>query len=280
MIVAVDFDKTLTAGDTIHTVATVPRARHPDTPPFAPLVAAYLRDISAHAAKWQPRLSSTPLGKKQQCRALLDEYLESLRPLECASLVRVGESRVLAQATRAEFRSAGCTLAGLQSGAADALRGCLDRGHRVCVVSANWSADFIRGALEARGVDERRVEVYCNKMVFDRVSGESTGRVLARVVVAADKVGVIEGVRDRVARELGRRPLVVYVGDSLTDLPALLGADAGVLVGSDPDVLAWCSRLGIPPAATDEHPHVLRLLENWGQLSDIIDHMERSALAA
>ena len=105
----------------------------------------------------------------------------------------------------------------------------------VTVVSVNWDAAWIRGCLRAGVAAEcgdvsavERVDVRCNNL--EVVDGVTTGRwaVGESVLTAEDKV--------RILRELqGEGGRVCYVGDSETDLGALVEACVGVVVGGRMD---------------------------------------------
>lgn len=39
--------------------------------------------------------------------------------------------------------------------------------------------------------------------------------------------------------------IMVYIGDSITDLPCLLHADIGIIMGNSPGLIETCKRIGI-----------------------------------
>ncbi|KAJ1956352.1 hypothetical protein GGI12_005330, partial [Dipsacomyces acuminosporus] len=232
-ILAVDFDKTLTVADTTADVVAVAKRKYPDYRDFPWFVDEYLKDYAVYEAKWQPILDAHVKDKSVD-RSLLDRYLEALRPVEEASLKRVSEHGILAGVSHSEFAQGGRAVQ-LQPGAADAINQFLSSSssstgnpHYVHVISVSWSTDFIRGALEARGVhiSDKRISIHSNSPEFCKEApGLSTGELRPKMVVASDKVSVLKKIKHRAASRHGQEPFVAYAGDSLTDLPALLLAD-------------------------------------------------------
>ncbi|KAJ2727025.1 hypothetical protein GGI07_000142 [Coemansia sp. Benny D115] len=269
VIVALDFDKTLTQNDTISRIVSFIKAKHPKHADFGPIDKSYYDALSHHQALWQPQLHQSPLTKQ-----LIAQYLGSFRDLEEKSLARTNQSGILAGVTRQELWEAGRSVA-FQKDAAKAINELVDNGsYRVCVVSVNWTKDYIKGALQANGVVEwQSVDVYCNDFEFDEDTGLSTGVVQPRMVVAQDKVDAIA----RICEHEGAECRVVYVGDSTTDFLALLDADVGLLVGDNTAVLEWCDRLGVPlgkPRAVDGCTKTLHCLEHWADLGLLVRRLD------
>ncbi|KAJ2440854.1 hypothetical protein GGF42_007488, partial [Coemansia sp. RSA 2424] len=113
-----------------------------------------MKDLCAYEARFQSVVGDqgTPTAWSH---GMLNEYLEGLRPIENASLERLGSRQVLAGASRKEFYAGGGGhSAKIRSGAAALINKALsDSMWKVIVVSTNWSEDFIRGALEFAGVN-------------------------------------------------------------------------------------------------------------------------------
>ncbi|KAJ2712323.1 hypothetical protein H4R19_002812, partial [Coemansia spiralis] len=192
VVLALDFDRTLTVGDTLHAVAAVAASRQPTPSRFPWCASKYAAEYAAFEAKWQPSFPRPPSARPAFPR-LLNAYVESLRRVEERSLHRIAVNGVLARASRADFAAAGRRIE-LQPGAADAVNGFLrDPNFHVCVVSANWSRDFIRGALEAAGVglDGHPPPIFSNDPEFSPDTGLSTGTIWPEVVVASDKAAAL-----------------------------------------------------------------------------------------
>ncbi|KAJ2520949.1 hypothetical protein GGI11_002155 [Coemansia sp. RSA 2049] len=274
LVLALDFDKTLTEHDTIADVAAVARRIRPEHRDFEWFVDEYIKDHDCFEREWAARIDgrrrdSDRGGNSAVDRGFLDEYLEALRPVENASLRRVVDHRILAGVTTDDLFAAG-TAVRFRPGAADTINHFIrtpDHSSSICVVSINWSESFIRGALSANGVDHSLVDIYCNDMAFDAQTGLSTGHLPSAMVVASDKVAAIASVARAVAETHGRPPTIVYAGDSLTDLPALLDANVGLLFGDSKAPADWCEwlavRFGEQRGARSDASQVLYKLDSW-----------------
>ncbi|KAJ2803033.1 hypothetical protein H4R20_003051 [Coemansia guatemalensis] len=275
LVLALDFDQTLTTTDTLHLVASTVRQKHPERPGFQWFTDKYMEDYNAFKTKWEP-IIARHAEEQTVTRALLDQYLEAQRAVEESSLARISQHAILAGTSRQEFADGGYSVQ-LQPDAAAAINHflCTPDCH-VCVVSVNWSEDFVRGALEANGVQVcKGLLIYCNNPVFDSKTGLSTSVIHPQLVAASDKTDIIASVRNETALQYKAEPTVVYIGDSLTDLPALLLADVGLLVGQSASVSRWCKLLGIefgsPRPA--EGNKVLHHLPRWSKAQYIIDQL-------
>ncbi|KAJ2766475.1 hypothetical protein IWQ57_004346 [Coemansia nantahalensis] len=272
VVLALDFDGTLTASDTLPAVVAAAAARRPSKLSHYPWCARkYAAVYADFAAKWQQEFDRTATASPVYPR-LLDEYLESLRPIEEGSLHCITKHRVLACAYRSDFAAAGRN-AVLRPGAAYAVNGFLrDPNFHVCVISANWSSDFIRGALEAArvGYRGRLPQIFSNDPEFSAYR-RSTGAIQRNVVVVSDKAAALAKITDKVARKSGTQPAVVYAGDSLMDLPLLLRADLGLLVGHNEEVDAWCRRLGVQIGQPRYRGKVLHRLDSWREARNMVD---------
>lgn len=134
-------------------------------------------------------------------------------------------------------------------------------------LSANWSADLIKGALAtslaAAGGRPEALLVHSNDLAFD-ARGISTGDMRRAVVSAPDKLRVLEGlmagtfaadpafqsrdVMQDASPGFGpgmKRPFTVYLGDGITDLLALLSADLGIVVGQSFSLRKICAAYGV-----------------------------------
>ncbi|KAJ2482886.1 hypothetical protein IWW56_000727 [Coemansia sp. RSA 2131] len=205
----------------------------------------------------------------------MDQYLESLRQVENASQERIKDFKILAGVSRVELYNGG-RQAQFQSGAVDVINYFLRVPNcHVCVTSANWSTDFIQGALDGNGVSNQPpISVYCNELKFSKRTSLSTGTMYPRLVVASDKAAVIETYREVLASRYGSKPRLVYAGDSLTDLPALLLADVGLLVGQSDNVAKWCRMLDVEFSKPrfDENDKTLYRLLDWSSAINIIEN--------
>ncbi|QLQ82550.1 hypothetical protein HG537_0H03130 [Torulaspora globosa] len=99
------------------------------------------------------------------------------------------------------------------------------------IISVNWSAEFIRGA-----VGEELVEldnVYCNQLVSD---GDTfTGQFSNQLLTGSDKVSFIEKIYQNQCCQ-GTEQQYWYIGDSETDILALLHPKVNGVLLIDPEL--------------------------------------------
>ncbi|EGS23651.1 nuclease-like protein [Thermochaetoides thermophila DSM 1495] len=253
-LLLLDFDGTITCTDTLHALISLSIARttkcmselkttsqkRPNTAALFSLwddiVREYVAAHTAHSAQYRPR--------EEDRREIDDEfdYLESVKPIEKASVARVGAAGFFAglvsweeakyeSVEDVETRKWGLRDLGrsavlhskdtnvppdgggelcveVRKGFGEFMKrfgGTNTDDWEVAVVSVNWSAEFIRG--EVKG------------------PAELGGDVLVSV---KDKLRAMKSVM-----KLDGKERVVYFGDSTTDLACLLAADLGVVVADN-----------------------------------------------
>ncbi|KAJ2744672.1 hypothetical protein GGI20_002769 [Coemansia sp. BCRC 34301] len=194
VILALDFDETLTTQCTLASVVAVAKRKHGQVngKDFQWFSDEYMKDLCLYEAQYRSAFAdqATPTAWS---REMLGTYLEGLRPVEEASLERLSIHKVLAGVTRKEFYFGG-RCATIRPGAAALVNKALgDYKWRVSVVSTNWSEDFIRGALGFAGanVASSAFSVHCNSLEFASDTGLSTGKIEPSIVVAKDKVDLL-----------------------------------------------------------------------------------------
>lgn len=267
----IDWDGTLTKKDTLHLVAKVAYDKH-----FLPL-----HDRNEHTYQ-PPATSWGEVGRKYMAR--YNEHKDQYRPSTNDRTTLAEERKWLASLKEIERFGAQTaeqtglfsrvTRRGVESGGSDALftkqlelrqgwdevirQGMNKSGNKVSILSVNWSAKFIRAALQA-GVKELAatsrqfdrpglMRFVRDELVIDanEVQGlddadGSSGRLERPqpeldVRTSADKLlrmpsrckTKLDIAEDRAVDDYAH--LVVYIGDSETDLECLLAADVGICI--------------------------------------------------
>ena len=238
----VDFDGTCTEADTTGLVAKLAARRGaPDVlSRFDVLERKFLQLL-------QECRSALPATGD---RAALECALDAMDKVSIDITEELSESGILAglQPSDAAKAIAEWRAANEADGAPNALalrRGCLstlrmaaDRGWSLGVLSLNWWPPLIHAFLPI--LSERDAAVWSNNI-------DAAGRVSSYVSGAAAK-------RDRI-REIARdaasaadedeTPLVIYVGDSATDLLAMCESDVGILIGESGSARDIAERFGL-----------------------------------
>ncbi|KAL8971995.1 MAG: hypothetical protein Q9197_002988 [Variospora fuerteventurae] len=240
-----DWDGTLTTSSTLPTIAQIGYARnasHP-LPSWHTISEAYMSDLRAHTSTYSP-----PASERNTIAQEL-QWLESLRDVERKSTERVEAAGIFRNVGREDVRHAaeqamkeGKVV--LRDGWIDLVAWVLKDGGEVGVVSVGWSAEFIRWCLKTgleaskeegkEGVKVEDIDVRANE-VLDWEDGklrryfEEEGRGgEGGIWTARDKRKVVDEMA--VKEGDGKKRVVVYVGDSVTDLECLLSANVGFCV--------------------------------------------------
>ncbi|KAG2431981.1 hypothetical protein HYH02_013197 [Chlamydomonas schloesseri] len=213
----------------------------------------------------------------------LDGFLAALSDFDEAMNAPVEECGILKGSTAAEVAAAGAALQ-LRPQCREVLGGALSRGIPVHVLSVNWSDVYVGAALTsaaaaasgklavrlageaaaaaAAAVDsggkEPAVELRCNSLELDG-SGLTTGALRKRVQSARDKRAALAELRARLPADAAdsgsgssgssssssNPAALAYVGDSTSDLGAMLDSDFGIVIGSNALLRRVCRRFGI-----------------------------------
>lgn len=237
-LLLLDWDGTLTETSTLPLIASI--ATHPNIHPSLPsLAAAYSADLKRHDDTHRPA---------NPHRTTLDHeltYLSSLHAVEKASIDRLEVSGIFENVRSDDIdgAAAGCWGQGtvtLRSGWRRLVGNVQRQGQSggVAIVSVAWSRRFIGTLLRVanKGAGGDGVAVADIAVVANEIVGGGGG-VLDRYFLggrgvwsADDKAAVMEGLVGAFLSSGGGRPVVVFIGDSVTDLACLVKADVGVCI--------------------------------------------------
>lgn len=257
-LLTIDFDETVTARDTTPRLPELAAERLPSAEAddlrerWRAGAQAYYADWKATFARALDRLEAAP-----DPRASLSGFAAAFDAVERSSIESVVSGGFLRGIPRDALRTTGES-AEKREGALETLAEACERGIALQVISANWSSDVVRGGIG--GLD---APIHSNDLVFD-ARDVSTGDLNRRIVSALDKLRQFQALPS----DGGAR---VFVGDSVTDLLALLDADVGILVGENPSPLAVCQRAGVDvvPLTADAAPNGRRLYKaaSWDEIA-------------
>ncbi|CAO1613993.1 unnamed protein product [Parajaminaea phylloscopi] len=240
MLVLLDWDETLTCEDTL---SLIPSPNPTRGPPFDHYTQPYLADLEEHS-----RTHALGPAEKRVYVAKQLEFLGSLEEVEMKSVQRVERGGLFEgwDPQQAEGRAA--ERVQFRPGVSSSLSSFLQQNRETvetAIISVSWSARFIRAGLKAAGVP---IDAVCaNEIQLDE-SGRGTGMMTKSQATQPDgaTTGGIRTGMDKL-REMRRiaikhfedskitdkGQLIVYAGDSNTDLPCLLAASVGIVVASD-----------------------------------------------
>ncbi|CAD0110256.1 unnamed protein product [Aureobasidium uvarum] len=275
-----DWDGTLTRKDTLSLVGSI--AYYANTskslPPWSDFVNGYMNDYNQHVSHYEPITSArTTLDQERQ-------WLASLTPIENKSVQRVESSGMFKNVksghvdhiAASSIKNGDLQLRSNWNALFDTVLS--SPSNAVSILSVNWSARFIRqsllsasSTLESKSLHSyiKTMDINANEISnLDDAAGSdgtlskdsSTG-----IRTSADKLCHLPArcqqkldqcaTRDVMSRE---QEIVVYIGDSATDLEALLAADVGVCIRDEPmgssqrELSETLHRIGVVVRSIDE----------------------------
>ncbi|KEQ97716.1 hypothetical protein AUEXF2481DRAFT_2649 [Aureobasidium subglaciale EXF-2481] len=272
-----DWDGTLTCKDSLSLVGSIAYYANSSKslPPWSDFVTGYMDDYTEHATQYYPHSAArTTIDQERQ-------WLASLAPIEDKSVRRVESSGVFkgVKASHVDHIAASAIQHDdlrLRSHWDSLFQIVLtDPINKISILSVNWSARFIRQSLlsassqvtlEHRDTLSAYVEnmqINANEISNLDLPGGSDGKLSkdssTGIRTSADKLANMPTPCGRFLDTSSpeRKPedvdgeVVVYIGDSATDLEALLAADVGICIRDDPmgssqrDLADTLTRIGV-----------------------------------
>lgn len=258
-LIVADWDETITTKDTIALLAEAAYAAKPDySPPFSHFVDIYMQALLLYDRRSHPR---TTLAAERQ-------YQEGLPPVEMASIEEIERLRLFEGVRREQFVRVGKKVQ-LKDGFLRFCSHCNAQGIPVVVLSINWSRYFIAQCLKQHGVEN--VVVVSNELEFqdDVCTGLFDKKVSIRTGI--DKESQVQQLRNQ-----WENRLLWYIGDSSTDLFALLESDVGVVIDGG-KVGQVAAKLGIPVVPLDAKKSQKEQGLYSGSWDDIVNALPVSA---
>jgi len=231
-----DFDETISEADTIQLLvyAAAENREHDRTQTWThwkETVEWYTTKYTHIVDEWLDNHDSRQLS--------IVDFLKAFETLEIASIRRVMRGRFLEGLYHAQLRQLGREIQKRQ-GVESIFTAMRKADVTIEILSANWSQTLVEGAVE--GLCDR---VTANRLVFGtnqlkrEVTPRSTGEIKLNVVSAHDKLRHFRDHRSKTGQ-------TAYIGDSISDLLAMLEADVGILIGENRTALRTIERFQIP----------------------------------
>ena len=225
-----DFDETISQEDTIQTLVNA--AMQNRAVNELPTIEEWKQTVEWYRTRYSHRCNKWLNVPREYYQGTVADFLSEIESLEMASIAKVMKKRFLAGLRQEQLRKAGRQVQ-KREGAKTCLSEMRSAGVTVEILSANWSQIFVEEAV--KGFCDA---VVANRLLFDE-RGYSTGEIELRVASARDKRRYFEARRSKTG-------LTGYVGDSVSDLRAILEADVGLLVGENTTCLRTINRFQIP----------------------------------
>ncbi|CAM6045191.1 unnamed protein product [Sphagnum compactum] len=239
LVLVSDFDSTCTVADSSPILAdlTVKNAASSNTTNATSLQQQWDKLVKEYLEEYEEVLSEalTLTGGSTYKENELHELLEKMSMFERTANEKVVKAGVLQGLSTADIRE-GAKLMPLRPGCAHLLQRLRQEETHIDVqiLSVCWSSTFIKGVFDNCGVEIPRI--CANEL---SVTGSvSDGDIMRSVETAFNK----EQLFDQILRGLSTKSesttprlvgdcRAVYIGDSVTDLPCLLRADIGIVIG-------------------------------------------------
>jgi hypothetical protein len=307
-----DWDGTLTRKDTLSLVGSVAYHANPDKslPPWSNFANGWMADYTEHAARYEPITSARTTFDQER------QWLASLASIENKSVHRVESSGIFkhVKASHVDHIAASSIKSGnlqLRSHWNSLLYTLLSNpSNKVSILSVNWSARFIRQSLlsassnltfpenEIIGSYIQTMDIDANEISnLDHANG-SDGKLSkdssTGIRTSADKLLRLplrcqqkpDGPFSTKEPAEQEDDIVVYIGDSATDLEALLAADVGICIRDDPmgssqqELSDTLQRIGIGIRHIDEGidvkrktDHLVYWTHNFDQVREALSNM-------
>lgn len=250
MDIILDFDGTITSHDTTANLAQsaldIQLSQGKDmSAQWKSIVQNYELDLKRRMQEYQPQ---------PHMRTRVEEeflYLRGLKDVDLRSQKRVNESGLFSGLDSDLLATAGSRAVRegkvrLRAGFEAFVDEMIKRGHKIKVISVNWSSAFIRGALSNQELD-----IFANEIAENgHISGPDSLLLgdSSPITTSGDKLRVLLSILPRQGDGMQR---CVYIGDSTTDLECLLHCKGVVIAESvDTELLSALRRLSV------EVPHV------------------------
>ncbi|CAD6917833.1 unnamed protein product, partial [Tilletia controversa] len=286
-----DWDETITAHDTLSLIPP----QH-TTPPFADLGSAYMQDLESFHSEFQQKKNrdttpqdlvsiyglhpgSAPHLTPELAAEL--EYLHALDQVELTSVNRTERSGIFVgwDPVHAQERAKSREFVQIRTGWRDVVTWLVEQDSReveMHVISVSWSATFILAGLRSHPdsllppASTYPTTLNANDPVLNtnnlgagalsKSSSKSESGVKAGIRTGKHKLDVLRSLVHPASGTTTATTITIYVGDSSTDLPCLLHAHIGILIGNKHSMLTKLDGLGVVVENVDA------FLERWQEM--------------
>lgn len=139
------------------------------------------------------------------------------------------------------------------------------------VLSINWCPSLICASLQPHILSDNKDGIVEMPIIWSNHVDSETGKVSLHVPGALAK-------RDRISKlqKENTDSSVIYVGDSSTDLAALVEADVGILMGNSESTIRMAEQWGVPflplksYPTTKERENVIWTTDCWSDLASLL----------
>lgn len=259
-LVLSDWDDTITARDTLALVADAGYSTQPGFPrPWSHYGQVYQQQLEAYNRAFRKDPEALPIANHER-------YQQGVRPVERSGVDAALADGLFQRVTVADLQQQAVHVE-VKAGFWDAHHHLSTKEVPLRVISVNTTLVIMRRCFEKMG---RAVECHSNELEFGS-DGYATGRWDPHTREMRSGSDKQEVVRAMVAAQTDGA--VVYVGDSATDVLAMLEADVGIIIG-DGTAHATATQLGVAvvPLAHGPQPGpCVYHAHSWAEIASIVE---------
>eukprot|EP01117_Protostelium_nocturnum_P008059 TRINITY_DN286_c0_g1_i1.p1 TRINITY_DN286_c0_g1~~TRINITY_DN286_c0_g1_i1.p1 ORF type:complete len:308 (-),score=98.33 TRINITY_DN286_c0_g1_i1:107-1030(-) len=236
-----DFDETITEQDTTMLIASLAKREEE-------MESRWHQHAEEYYKNWKDifhnelHRHSQSLDKSCKITKRIKRSALQFRGLEQSCWKKTIDEEFLKGIKREDLYSTGRNLP-LRKGALKTLHRAQNHRFEIGIISINWSRDLIVGALESTGeIQAEDVFLCSNNLGYE--NDLSTGYLSNHLMSGIDKTKYLKELRRRKCEE-EEETLIIYVGDSVTDILPALNADVGILICPKQTTRDYCDSFGI-----------------------------------
>lgn len=255
-----DWDETITTKDTIRLVAEAAYIAKPDFQlPFEHFINIYGDAYNKYKTQFSKKYSERDTVEKEIL------FQKGLHDVEMTSINEMAKQKLFADVTKDNLKAQARKVV-LRPHFIDFLKKCISQEVPVVILSINWTKIIIEAVLAAHGVKENRfLKIVVNELEFreDVCTGNFDQGVSVRTGI--DKLSKVKEISER-------SDYTCYIGDSSTDLLALLQCDLAIVM-KDSSVISLLHKLNVPCKYLGETNEFLRdevYIAEWKELSSFL----------
>lgn len=256
-----DWDETITTKDTIRLVA---EAAYKAKPGFQLPFEHFINVYGSAYNKYKSQFSKTYRERDTVEKEVL--FQKGLHDVEMASINEMTKHKLFAGVTKDNFKEQASKVV-LRPHFINFLRKCVSQEIPVVILSINWTKIIIEAVLAAHGFKESKfLKIVVNELEFRE--NVSTGNFDQRISVRTgiDKLSKLKEISEGFN-------YTCYIGDSSTDLLALLQCDLAIAM-KDSSVISLLHKLNVPCKYLGETNDFLReevYIAEWKEICSFLE---------
>ncbi|CCE81979.1 Piso0_002667 [Millerozyma farinosa CBS 7064] len=261
----IDWDETITKGDTIHLVAEASNATKKRDPPFEYYVSVYNRAYDDYKQEFLTKRGEVNSIEKEM------DFQRGMKKVEMSSVNELCKLKFFEGLT-VQNLVAQSSKVSLRENFLDFLGKCRLYNVPVIILSVNWTKLIMESVLRSHGFSEDSMDIQyiVNELEFS--GGVCTGVFDSSrsVRTGIDKLEYLVKVRSTLGD-------VCYIGDSSTDIPCLVNSDAGIVMENG-SAIKSLQKINVSLSSLSQFDTLEKDVVYYGNWHDISAHFFKNHL--